>query len=150
MLALIGETLGDESVSKPELTALAEGAAPAVHLFIHHELTAEIDMVGERGPDKAPNSWRTRILTAFTEAEGEAETVACRVRLPESGRRDGDEDSSSLPAADSDDLVDCESLFVFPTARLIWDEDYEVEEEFGDADPEEAATLKRVMRIGDG
>jgi hypothetical protein len=125
MLAIVGKALLDKTTPCPELTAVAEGTVAAIFEQIEQAVELEIDVGSD--PGAQPVFWRQLILAACKEAEGE--------------------DDEPLPKVTSDDLEDWRCLVECLADRILWDCDFEMEEEFLDADPDESRSLRERCRI---
>ena len=127
MLAVVGRALLDERASCPELTALTEGTVAAIFEQIRQAVELEIT-----GGDaiRRPDFWRQLICAAYQEVDGAGDP--------------------SLPEASSDDLGEWHCLVDCLADRVLWDCDFEMEEHFLDADPDESRLLMERCRIPEG
>lgn len=124
MLALVGQALRDEQMPAPELAAVSEGAVAAVFALLRETIGIEI---GLRDEGEETGMWRSLVLEACREV--------------------GIDDS--LPKASSEDLAEWFCLIECLADRILWDADYDMEEQFLDCDPETVKELKQFAGISD-
>jgi hypothetical protein len=159
LLALVGAALRDESSPHPELTAHNEATVAAIFTNISSQVAMEIDLAPEDGTLEERTSTRRLILAAYHEA-------AARETAHQQKGADGTEDGRSIvspstsgqeaesgseawspPEVDSVDMEDWTFLIDCMADRILWDRDYEMGDDFVDADPAESGLKKELMRI---
>lgn len=141
--ALVGAALDDESAPCPEPTGHSEATVAAVFRRIRDEVRLEVDAVaeGECWNDD-PESWRRLVRSAVDAAALEDEA------------REDDGPAAEVeahpPDVSSTDLEDWEAIVDHLANRVLWDDgDFEMEDEFLDADPDLRRELMRSLRIAD-
>lgn len=128
MMALVGKALSDRNTPVPQLTALAEGTLAAVLAVIRHHVLFEIDMQ-EGTIDTGEDGCHMRRLLR------EAVSATCP-----SWRK-------SLPSPNGKDIDTWLSMLEEIEERLLWDSDYDAEENFLDHDPAQSGRLKKQLGI---
>jgi hypothetical protein len=163
LLAQVGSALKDESLPHPELTAHTEAAVAVIFGQIAALVAMEIDLTSEEDPLDRRTSTRKLVLAAYREIEEQdaaternaphqpVETRSCE--SPMTVREDDDDDDDCLlrpPAVDSNDHAEWECLVDYLANRILWeDRDYEMGDEFMDADPGESRLKMEIMGIAD-
>jgi hypothetical protein len=158
LLASVSRALRDEDVPSPELTALTEGTVAAVFRHILGLTLSEID-VGD-APDPAgldpevvgeSTSWRGLIVAACRAA---MKPQTKKSRTSETVDDEGSFESwweGPLPDETSEDEENWELMVECLSNRILWDDgDYEMENDFVDADPVSSGARKALLGIDEG
>jgi hypothetical protein len=130
LLADVGEALLRDDVPPPDLTGLNESVVAAIFEAIRAEVEVEID--GE--PDASPEfrfRWRDLRLAATEAAEVGIERTA----------------AEALPPASCPDLDEWEPMIEALEGAILWDRDWDFEEDFLDAPPDKADRLRDFLSI---
>jgi hypothetical protein len=124
--------LTDSKVKPPELVAANEAAVYAVFRHVYGEVEVEIDEAKFADADDLQD-WRRLVLAARQEAHADEES---------------DPDAGEVEA-DSSDLDEWDMLIEGLADRILWDRDWEAEDDVVDLPPEAARAVHRLARIGD-
>jgi hypothetical protein len=126
LLASVGQALRDASVPMPELTAHCEATVAAVFECIWQSVELEMGLECDTGD---PNAlfWRQLVLAACREINETWE--------------------ESLPAPDCDEPDVWEGLVDVLAERILWDSDFDMEEDFLDREPVSAEQKTKEMGI---
>lgn len=157
LLATVSRALRDEEVPSPKLTALTEATVAAVFRHILGLTLSEIEM--DDAPDapgfeaelaEESTSWRHLVLAACRDAM-KPQTKKSR----QTGTVDEEGSFESrwagpLPDETSEDEVSWTFVVDWLADLILWDSDYEMEDDFMDADPVESAPKRAVLGIGEG
>jgi hypothetical protein len=129
LLAIVGKALSDQSVPTPAHTAHNEATIAAVFQHVRQSVLVEIETQDE--PESADHAtyWRGLVLAACREIS--------------------DEWDHPLPAATCDDAAEWELLVECLADQVLWDADYEMGDQFLDADPDAGRELLKKMRIAE-
>jgi len=162
LLALVGTALKDESSPHPELTAHNEATVAAIFSNITTQVAMEIDLAPEDETFDERTSTRKLVLAAYHEAAAqeaaeqqkeadETEDIRSPVMPPTTGdEEENDAQVWSPPAADSVDMEEWTFLIDYLANRILWEDgDYEMGDDFMDADPVESGLRKEMMGIAD-
>lgn len=122
LLAGVGWALLRETQDCPKLTAVSEAAIAALFQHISQSIQLEIDAQDELAD---PFYWRTRVLAVFKE-------VGDALELPDPECADGSE---------WDFLVDVLAQ------GILWDDDFDIAEEFLDAPPDVSESMRDSLSI---
>jgi hypothetical protein len=158
LLASVGRALRDEDVPSPALTVLTEGTVAAVFRHILAWTLSEIEegaTSDPTGPDPVVGgeltSWRGIIVAA---CRGMTKPRTKKSRKAETLDDEGSYESwweGPLPDVTSEDEENWESVVEWLSNRILWDDgDYEMEDEFVDADPVSSEARKAWMGIDEG
>lgn len=142
LLRDVVQALTDAAIPAPELTALNEAVVHAVFRFIRAEVEMEIGCEGfrrDRGPEPDDSLlgddslfWRTLVLTAYLEGSEPVDTRS-------------DDEAKLSPACT--DIEEWDLRVGCVADQILWDRDWELEEEIMDVSPEQAQALKRSLGI---
>jgi hypothetical protein len=162
LLELVGTALRDESSPHPALTAHNEASVAAIFSNITTQVAMEIDLAPEDGTFEERTSTRRLVLAAYHEVA--AQEAASRQkeadetedsRSPVSPPTTGEEEESdtevwSPPAADSVDMEEWTFVIDHMANQILWEDgDFEMGDDFMDADPVESRLRKEMMGIAD-
>ena len=125
VLEQVAAALLSEATPMPKLSAVIEAAVAAVYRFLEEMICQECDELAAAPLDSERPSWRQRAL------------AACR----ETGLDD------ELPEAESTDVDEWSLVIAGLADRVLWDTDFEAEDEHLDADPETSRCVKALMGI---
>jgi hypothetical protein len=134
LLAQVGAALKDEAAPCPESTSALEGTVAAVFRRIRDEVALEVGAVADGLCfEDDPEFWRRLVRSA------------CDSTALDDHGEDGD---VSLPEASSLDLEAWDALVDHLANQILWDDDdFEMEDEFLDADPEVRREMMAFLRI---
>ena len=163
LLALVGSALKNNTEPHPELTAHNEATVAAIFSHITNQVVIEIEAASEPGASEDPTFWRSLVLAAHQEAAEQdraeeqaliAETGDAHAHsLPlnvESEEVKDDAEAWLPPAVDSGSMDDWAYLIDYLANRILWDDgDYEMGDEFLDAEPSEREAKMTMMGIDD-
>lgn len=110
----------------PELTAVREATVSV--LLQELRIGIEIEIDSEEYRDVAGPTWRELLLAVFLE--------------------DGEE-SDELPDLTSSEIEEWDYLIDAAASRILWDQDWDLEDLIVDSDPDKAAMQRKIMRISD-
>ena len=153
MLALVGRALVKEDVLPPELTSVSEGTVAAVLALLRQEVEMELDAAASPTDRRAAETegnatlWRELVRAAYAEVEG---LLAAQFENEQVKPEEQEEPTAGLPPVTSDDKAAWESMTDELNDALLWDGDYDEEDLFLDAEPEERAADLEILRIDEG
>lgn len=124
LLADVGWALLRETDVCPKLTAISESGVAVLFMDIEQSIQFEIDTQDDSDD---PFFWRSRILAIFQE----------------------DGDTTDLPAENSNDWSEWETLMEVLSERILWDNDFNDADQFLDSPPDQAHFLRALMTIDD-
>jgi len=127
LLASVGQALRDASVPMPELTVHGEATVAAVFECIWQSVELEISLSSDQTDNPDAVFWRQLIL------------VACR-EINETWEE-------PLPGPDCDEPDVWEMLVDVLAERILWNSDFDMEEDFLDGDPVVAEQKMKEMGI---
>lgn len=134
MLADVSGSLFDPITPAPKLTAVNEATIAAMFAAVRSEIQVEIDEDGMRAVERTDwHPWRRSVLAALREDDGEI--------MP------SDDEEPLTVDCDDPDRWDCaiEAL----ESGILWDDDWNMEDQFMDADPALSEVLKARLTIDD-
>ena len=150
MLALVGRALAREEVPPPELTSVSEGTVAAVLALLRQEVAIELDAAASPTDRRAAETegiathWRELVRAAYAEVEV---LLAAQFENEQVEAEEEEEPTAALPPVTSTDKPTWESMTDELNDALLWDGDYDEEDPFLDAEPEERAADLAILRI---
>ena len=126
LLALVGPALLDEHIPPPPLNAINEACVAVLFEALVQELQYELD--SENGLGAYKNWWRTLILAAIRETDG---------------------DDGHVPPITSPDFDEWDVILIVLRDRILWDEDWDMPDLVMDKTPEHSRFIKRQLAIPD-
>jgi hypothetical protein len=133
LLDRVATYLLTDTAQSIELSAVNEAAVAALFEHVRFEIDMEID-----DDARAGTRWRQSVLAAYCESEEEPDPVH---------QHDDDDDLNPLPTADCDRRERWNDLIEVLMDRILWDRDYEWQDDFLDADPARVATVRQFVGV---
>jgi hypothetical protein len=156
LLATVGHALRDGDVPSPKLTALTEGTVAAVFRHILDMTLSEIEM-----GDASDAPGFDEELVAESKSWRHLVVAACRAAMkPQTKKSRHTETVDKAASLESwwegplpDETSEDEECWTFVVEwlsdRILWDSDYEMEDEFMDTDPVESGPKRELLGIGE-
>lgn len=136
LLVEVGRALKDEATPCPELTSCVEATVAVVFRLVLREIRMEIDLESN-DVDDDPQRWR-RLVRDAVDATSDGDD--------EEG---DDREGSWAITLESTDLEAWSECVDHLTERVLWDEDFDQEDDFVDDSPDEGRALMKRLLIAE-
>lgn len=151
MIATVVHALLERSTTAPALTADSEATVYQIYRFLCHDVAVDCDELDvlHATPDANPVFERLLMSGRNAIAAAAREAGLCLSEDPECCESETDAECPHNPGEDAP-AEEWHAIVENLADRVLWDRDWEMEEDLADAEPDGADIVKRLAGIDEG